>query len=234
MKLTNPVLTLSHNNLALTQRCIDSVKAQDIETDMMVIDNNSTDGTWPFLMAQGFGRDGLSFAYPTNRGVSVGWNDGLHILFARGAEHVLVVGNDTWLPPSFYRTLLSCEVPFVTGVAVDSMEQANQPAMIHPLEPHPDFSAFLIRRSCWETVGSFDERMKLYSSDQDYHLRAHQMGIDLWKAAVPYYHERSSTLRLATQSEQEELYAQAHSDREFFQTKHGVVPGSEAYESIFR
>ena len=228
----NPVLTLTHDNFTMTQRVIQSVKDQDIPTEMMVIDNNSSDGTWQFLLAQGFGR-GYSFAYPTNRGVSVGWNDGLSILFNRGAEHVLVVGNDTWLPKTFYRTLLECNVPFVTGVAVDNYEQANQPPQTSPLEPHPDFSAFLIRKECYEKVGTFDERMKLYSSDQDYHLRAHRMGVQLWKAPVPYYHERSSTLRNASHEEQCELYEQSHQDRRFFQEKHGVVPGSQEYEALF-
>lgn len=228
----NHALTLTHNGLHLTQRCIESVKAQDIPTDTMVIDNDSKDGTWKFVVGMGIGK-GLSLAYPQNRGVSVGWNDGLHILFSRGAEHVLVIGNDTWLPPSFYRALLSCEVPFVTGVAVDSMAQANQPAEVFPLEPHPDFSAFLIRKECWEKVGTFDERMVLYCSDQDYHLRAHKMGVQLWKAAVPYYHERSSTIRLAGKEEQNELHLQAAKDRLFFKEKHGVTPGSPEYNALF-
>lgn len=226
----NPVLTLTHNGLDLTKRCIESIRSQDIPTEIMVIDNNSTDGTWEWCLANGLS---LGFAYPQNRGVSVGWNDGLEILFTKGYEHVLVVGNDTVLPKSFYSTLLNCQLPFVTGVAVDNYKQANEKPSVLPFEARPDFSAFLIRWECWNKVGPFDERMKLYASDTDYHVRAHRAGMDLWKAAVPFYHERSSTLRLASPDEQVELYEQAHQDRRFFQEKYGCLPGTTEYESLF-
>ena len=226
----NPVLILTHNCLELTKRCIASVERQDIPTELMVIDNDSTDGTREWLRESGIEH----ISYPQNRGVSVGWNDGLHILFAKGAEHVLVIGNDTFLTAPFYRLLLGLELPFVTGVAVGNMEQLYQPPTITPLEPRPDFSAFLIRKECWETVGTFDERMKSYAGDCDFHIRAHRLGVPLWKAAIPFYHERSSTVRLAPVDEQQEIYLQAHNDRMFFKSVYGCVPGDEQYENIFK
>ena len=161
----NPVLTLTHNNLALTKRCVESIRTQDINTDLIVLDNGSTDGTREWINEIGMGGYRHSLI---NDGVSKGWNDGLnHFMGFLLQPHVLVVGNDTVLPPWFYRTLLSVEIPFVTGVAVDSMEQAFQNPDIKPFTPNPDFSAFLIRREAWETIGPFDENMKLYCSDCD-------------------------------------------------------------------
>ena len=166
-------------------------------------------------------------------GVSRGWNAGLDYCFLCGADHVLVIGNDTVLAPWTYSALLSADVPFVTGVDVGMNPLPEKPD-VFPLSPHPDFSCFLIRRECWEKVGPFDERMKIYASDCDYHVRAHRLGVPLWKASVPYNHERSSTLNRATPEERAEINAQANMDRQVFFNTYGCLPGTPAYNELFR
>ena len=229
----NPVIILARNNIALTKRCIQSLDQQDIPNKPYIFDNGSTDGTWEW-MQDTFGFMGTRCM--DNHGVSRGWNFCLRTFFDGIflADHCLVVGNDTVLPPWFYRELLSYDVPFVTGVAVDRMEQLVVPTGKPPLTENPDFSAFLIRRECWEKVGPFDQRMKHYCSDCDFHIRAHRMGMPLYKASVEYYHERSSTLRLAPPEEQREIQEQANKDREVFKSLYGCLPGSQEYEAIFR
>lgn len=229
----NPVLILTHNNLELTKRAVESVRNQDIETEVYIFDNGSTDGTrqWVEDDQHVIGKCGSTM----NVGVSCGWNWGVRDVFHYATnEHVLVIGNDTVLPPSFYRTLLSVDLPFVTGVAVDNMEQAMQPPAVLPLTPNPDFSAFLIRREAWAKIGPFDERMKHYCSDCDYHIRGHRLGVPMVKASVPFYHERSSTIRLASPDERQEIETQANKDREVFKGIYHCLPGSKEYEEIFK
>ncbi len=225
----NGILTLTRNNLALTQRAIHSFLRQDIVTVVMAIDNGSTDGTVPWLKAYGC----LLRAEPENRGVSAGWNCGLKMFFEAGAENVLVVGNDTWLPPYFYRELLSYNLPFMTGVAVDNMEQVQPKPSKAPLDPHPDFSAYCIRKRIWTEVGPFDERMKHYASDCDWHIRAHRKSYGLWKASCEFYHERSSTLRNASPEDAQQIQEQANKDRMTFQALYNCLPGQPEYEAIF-
>lgn len=230
--MINPVLLLTRNCLDLTKRCVASLYSQDIATSVIVVDNGSTDGTLDWLQ-HGHAVDAYT-EFPDNRGVSYGWNFGLSFLFQEEeAEHVLVCGNDTVLGPWTYSALLSANVPFVTGVDVGMNPLPEKPDVL-PLSPHPDFSCFLIRRECWETVGSFDERMKLYASDCSYHVEAHRKGIPLWKASVPYNHERSSTLNRATPEERGAIHAQANADRQVFQSIYGCLPGTPAYEDLFR
>src|SRR5262249_37811048 len=153
-----------------------------------VVDNGSYDGTPKWCFEAGGG----CVEFPHNIGVSAGWNQGLENLFGYGGQHVLVVGNETIFGPWAYRWLLFFNQPFITGVAVDKMEALREPhETYYGLDPHPDFSCFLIRRECWEKVGPFDESMKLYASDCDYHVRAHKAGVPLYKVCVPFYHERS-------------------------------------------
>lgn len=225
----NGILTLTRNNLALTQRAIHSFLRQDIPVVVKAIDNGSMDGTMFWLEAYGW----LLDASRENAGVSAGWNRGLNWFFEHDAESVLVMGNDTWLPPYFYRELLSYNLPFVTGVAVDSMGQVQEHATKWPLDPHPDFSAFCIRKAIWKDVGLFDERMKHYASDCDWHIRAHRKSWQLWKASCEFYHERSSTLRNATPEDSQAIHEQANKDRAMFQSLYSCLPGEPAYEAIF-
>ena len=229
----NPVYMLTRNNLKLTKKAFESACVQDLETNIYVGDNGSTDGTYEWARKYGGLLFGSSPDRAVNVGVSRGWNIGLNYLFA-SYRHVLVINNDVCLPEGFYRDLLSYDVPFVTGVAMNTMEAAMAPAGRMPLEPHPDFSAFLIRLDCWEKVGPFDDRMKHYASDCDFHVRAHRMGIPLWKANVPYYHESSATLKYSSPEERAEINEQANKDRAVFKSLYGCLPGTPEYEALFK
>lgn len=227
----NPVLILTHNCLELTKKCVESVRQQDVPTSFFIFDNGSTDGTSEWISAEGF----TGMLHPENEGVSAGWNVGLEFLFEDGVtNHVLVVNNDTVLPPWFYRELLSYEVPFVTGTSVNTMEQIAAPKSRKELVESPDFSAFVIRREAWEKVGPFDERMKHYASDNDWHIRAHRAGIRLWNAGIAFYHERSSTLKNASPKDKRQIELQSDADSEVFHSIYGCYTSEPAYANLFK
>lgn len=224
------VLILTRNNLELTKRTVESVRSQDKPTSVHIVDNGSTDGTLEWAEANSI----LLDASDHNAGVSHGWNRGLSTLFEnRNCHQVLVLNNDTVIPPWFVRELSSYNVPFVTGVAVDQMDMIRERPARMQLQNNPDFSAFMIRRDCWEKVGPFDERMKLYASDCDFHVRAHKLGMPLFKACLPYYHERSSTLNCATPEDRQRIETQANEDRAVFLYLHSCLPGQPEYSALF-
>lgn len=231
----NPVLILTHNCLELTKRCVESVQKQDIGTEVIILDNGSTDGTLDWLHGEFISQIGTLLTFDTNEGVSRGWNSGLKNIFSEwtlGYKHTLIINNDTEIPTWLYSELLSYDAPFVTGVAVDY--KPSEKASRMPLVPHPDFSCFLIRRDAWEKVGPFDERMKLYASDTDWHIRAHRLGMPLMKANVPYYHINSQTMKRAAPEEKAAIQEQANKDREVFRSLYGCLPGTPDYEALFR
>jgi GT2 family glycosyltransferase len=213
---------------------VESVRAQGIPAEIFVIDNGSDDGTREWAALNGL----LFHGFVNNEGVSKGWNFGLERFFSEnisnaGSHHCLVIGNDTVLAPWAYSALLSANVPFVTGVDV-GMDPLPAKPDVFPLSPHPDFSCFLIRRECWEKVGPFDERLVHYCSDCDLHVRAHRLGIPLYKASVPYNHERSSTMKRASAEDALAIREQANKDREVFQLIYGCLPGTKEYEEMFK
>lgn len=238
----NPVVILTRNCLELTKKCVESVRKQDVETYIHIFDNGSTDGTVKWL-EQAWNAPNYQFTWfvdVENRGVSFGWNLILGQLFdpknAFDVEHVLVLNNDVVIAGGFYSKLLSYDVAFVSGVSTDSMFDLG-PLVVHddlPLSEGPDFSGFLIRRVAWEKIGPFDERMKLYASDNDYHVRAHRLGIPLLRANVPFYHERSSTLKKASPEEKRKIELQADADRAVFKSIYGCEPWEPGYAELLK
>ena len=99
--------------------------------------------------------------------------------------------------------------------------------------PHPDFSCFLIRRQVWETVGAFDESMRIYCSDGSYHVRMHQAGIDAYCLDVPFFHYASGTLKNVSVDDKERILEQASRDREAFAAKWGCAMGTPDYYKLF-
>ena len=230
----NPVLILSYNALHLLKQCVDSVLNQDIPTYLGVIDNGSVDGSPQWLDMEGI----PGIHNTKNLGVSAGWNRGMETLFSDGrVDHVLVLNQDVVLPPFFYREMLAKDVPFVTGYPVDSIDTINQ--IEDWMVPAPCFSAFLIRRECWEKVGPFWEQdaqgngIFSWCNDCDYHLRAHRLGIRMYKAGIPFWHEGSHTIETASPKEKRFMQLQADADRMAFYERYGFAVGSSQYDAQF-
>lgn len=219
---------ITHNALALTNRTIKSIMGQDLPIHLFVVDNCSTDQTVEHL--DGLGIQTLASKF--NMGVSKAWNYGLGYFFQTGYDHVLVVNNDIEMQPETYRELLADGGDFVTGVGVNTWDQAKQP-FIKSVSPHPDFSCFLIRRSVWDKIGSFDEEMFLYASDADYHVRMHQAGIEAYTIGLPFYHVASGTIK-TNPEEASLMHQRANLDRAVFKAKWGCEIGTHEYYNLFK
>jgi GT2 family glycosyltransferase len=233
----NHVLLLTKNNLHLTKRCIDSIRAQTIPVKIHVYDNESTDQTKSWIAEQ---CDVVDHSSGVDLGVSEGWNFVLDCLFSTDdpsigwhAEHVMVCNNDVVLAPHTYERLLEYNVPFVTGVSVGSMEEIAEPQPRKELVVSPDFSMYLLRKSAWQTVGPFNSDMVLYASDNAWHVEAHRKGVRLWNSGYHFYHERSSTLHNSSPQEKRKIQIQADADRQVFQSLYGCMPWEPAYADLF-
>jgi hypothetical protein len=76
--------------------------------------------------------------------------------------------------------------------------------------------------------------MKFYASDNAFHVEAHRKGIELLRANLPFYHERSSTLKKASPAERREIEIQADRDREVFKSIYGCMPWEPGYQELFK
>jgi GT2 family glycosyltransferase len=227
----NPALIVTRNCLELTQKCVKSLREQDIPVTIFIIDNGSRDFTAQWASDQGI----LLHSATTNTGFSAPVNHGLSVIFNKGAEHCFVVNNDTEFGPHTYSDLLKTMSPFVTGASWENRDEVMDPAnrWNGSLTDGPDFSAFLVRKSRWEEIGPFDESMAIYCSDVDMDIRARRMGITLQNSHIKFYHNRSSTMRLASHGDRAAIKAQADADHMAFKEKYGMFPGQPGYEKLF-
>lgn len=214
----------------LTREAIESCLAQDIgNVRILCVLDKATDGVREYL--QSMHPLVQTIAMP-GCGVSKAWNKALKYVlsFSDGA---LVVNSDVKLRPDAYRLLKADGGDFVTCVGTSSGAKFPGGEPSGRKRPHPDFSCFYISRHCWETVGTFDDGMRIYCSDGDYHLRMHQAGIEAYCLDLPFFHYASGTLKTVEEDDRERILKQAQLDREHFESKWGFPMGSPDYYKLF-
>lgn len=215
----------------MTRKCINSALAQDIgNVTVIVVGNGCRDGSMEYLRGVYWRNDAVQFVYHSLRSLNFIWNNTLRYVF-EFEPHCMVINNDIVMRTDTYRLLLNDCASLVTGVGVDGDIGEATPSL---RSPHPCFSCFMIRRSCWEAVGEFDETFWAYCSDLDYHLRMHKAGLEAVSLAVPFYHEGSATMKMVDNATRDWLQAKADKDREYFKRKWGFSANSPEYEAAFR
>src|SRR6266702_301690 len=88
-------IVLTYNNLALTKDCLDSLEmySDDVDLDIVVVDNASSDGSPAYLSSWAASRPNVKLVLNSdNRGFAAGNNQGLA---AAGGEYLVILNNDT-------------------------------------------------------------------------------------------------------------------------------------------
>lgn len=229
----NPIICPVRNNLMLTRKALKTFQAQDVYggPNIIIINNASTDGTAQFLQIH---RDVMTMTFDPPLSVAESWNRALSFVFKAGAEYAFVVNNDVELKPESYRLLVEDGGGFVTLVGVREWPAIIQDPNPDNKRPHPDFSAFLIRKQVYETVGPFDENFKIaFGEDWDMHVRLHKAGITAYCIDYPFLHHGSQTIKNAELAEVRKIQAQAERNREYFRKKWGMAGASQEYYDFF-
>ena len=230
-----------------TKSCLESIKTKH-EYRILLIDNGSTDETKEEagkLVSNNFSH--LRNEEPWSCARS--WNYGVNDAFTRGYDYVLILNNDIILHPEAIDIMVErfekekdsdlvmvtcldvrgeCEYP------VDVVELSPEKKKDVPESPHPNFSAFMINKKCWDIIGEFDENFRpCYFEDNDYH---HRIELAQMKAVclptAMFYHYGSRTQNEAIgrpicSSPQFEYNGR------YYQNKWGGVPGSESFATPF-
>lgn len=176
-----------------TKPAIDSVRTAMSEafvkgavSEFLLIDNGSTDETKD--ESAKISKENATIHVQRNEemwGFQRSVNFGVKFFLDKGFDLVMVCNNDIVMHPQAVARLV--ERFSKGGVAMATCLDAtgecdNKPENIFklsdvekekcPESPHPNFSAFMVSRECWETVGEFDEIFfPAYYEDNDYHYR---------------------------------------------------------------
>jgi len=233
------IITIARNGLAYTKKCLAALEKQTTPCEVLVIDNDSTDGTGTWLRAQ-MARSILihQSAYDTPHSVSELWNEGLDYAWRHGYREALVVGNDTQPPPDAYQVLefhmRRTGAGLVTGVSLEPGQEQPQGLRGELMErPHPDYSCFMISKQAHQRV-RFDERyVGAYLEDCDHHIRLHRAGIRAVGLSLEIPHDHSATLRHADAREKKRIGENQALNRERFLKEYGCLPWTQNYELLF-
>jgi GT2 family glycosyltransferase len=240
------VVVAAPNGLAFTRLCLESVLLDaDVDLEVVVVDNGSTDGTREYLAALAE-RDSRVVAVRNeeNRGFGSAVNQGLR---AANGEVLVVLNNDTLVPPGWLSRLAAhldrteiglvgpttnrcgneAEVDGAYRTYGEMVQMAARRAVEH------DGTAFDIevatlfctamRREVFEQIGSLDERFEVgLFEDDDYSERVRAAGYRVVCAEDAFVHHfgEASLGALVPTGRYGELF-RANKDR--FEEKWGVT-----------
>lgn len=217
VRTTDPhvaIIVLNWNRCEDTLECLASLynmtHAKAGNTDVILVDNGSTDGTVETVKAEFPEAEVISL--PENLGFAAGCNVGLRRALELAADYVLLINNDAVVAPDILEHLISVAKTHpdvgLLGPVIYRFDKPNQvwsagyrqrPIMLSAQPPagQPEASVpyevdrlygagLLIRRQVLEDVGLFDERFFMYYEDADLCRRAQEAGYRLM--VVPSAH----------------------------------------------
>jgi GT2 family glycosyltransferase/glycosyltransferase involved in cell wall biosynthesis len=239
-----------HNRVGLTQACIDSLFAHadpEISTEIIVIDDCSTDGTEDYLSSLG---DRVRVLRNASRGC-FGHNMNKAALQAYG-DYLLLLNNDTEVTPFWLRRMLDAARADTSigvvgnrhlypdgwtinhaGIAFDARCRPvhlypGQAADFWAANVSREFQALtgaccLVRRSVFLELEGFDPNFHNGWEDIDLCLRLRERGYKVWYAADSViYHRISATAgRFERETQNETYFTQKWLDK--------IVPDLEQY-----
>ncbi len=208
------IVILTYNKLEYTQKCIDSIRkfTSSGSYEIVIVDNNSTDGTVEWLKAQG---DIRTIFNNENMGFPKGCNQGIEI--SRG-NSILLLNNDVIVTPNWLNNLNTClfssdnigavgpvtncchiqEIP-VSYTTTDEMIEFSKSFNISDPKKWEERLkligfALLIKKEVIKKIGFLDERFSPGNfEDDDYSYRIKKAGYNLILCKDTFIHHFGST-----------------------------------------
>jgi len=177
---------------------------------LIIVDNNSKDGTQQYCQDQQI----ECIRNEPGKGVSASWNQGIRrALEDPECEYIFVPNNDVVFHEKTIDNLIrfidKTGYAMVTGnnrngyIGLDQLKDENPPDFdeqdLQPITEWrgegPDFSCFLITPRTIEKIGYFDENIRAFCEDNDFHRRIWLAGEHARRiSTAPYFHYGSMTL----------------------------------------
>ena len=229
-----------------TKKALESIKTK-YDYRILFIDNGSVDETKDEagkLVSEKFSHH----RNEDNWGTCRSWNFGIEDGFTRGAEYVLVLNNDIILHPDSIDRIIERfdkkEENLAMITMMDVRGECVVPENIFNLKSqdkeitfeseHPNFSAFMINKLCWDKVGKFDEGFfPAYFEDNDWHYRIKLLGFKAITLPTAMFYHYGSGTQNADKGNPLVKGIQFDRNRDYYAKKWGGTPEAEKYIKPF-
>lgn len=179
-------IIVTFNAMQWVDRCIGSVQASQMYSDVFVIDNGSTDGTADYIAKHYPGA--ILYRSPQNLKFGKGNNLGLEYAIRHDYDYVYLLNQDAWVMPDTFSKMVAVFENHPEYGILSPMQMAPNNVEFEMLfnrlvvkklpEDYPsvqvcdvDFvqaANWMISRRCLETVGGFSPSFPHYGEDENY------------------------------------------------------------------
>jgi glycosyltransferase involved in cell wall biosynthesis len=199
------IITVTHNGLAFTVKCINSILQYTQDYELIVVDNGSTDGTVGYLNALMEKHDNVKCIFNKENGTYAKANNQGYAISS--GDHVCFLNNDTVVNNNWIDRLSAhlYGVPLKNiGIVGPITNSSNgKQAYGHVSDPEKWYLenrgrwshtgrlygwCLLMRRALLEEIGTFDERFDNSHEDNDLCIRAQLAGYQLVIAYDTWIH----------------------------------------------
>jgi N-acetylglucosaminyl-diphospho-decaprenol L-rhamnosyltransferase len=218
------------NQLAYTQQCLETLNAAGVaDSQIVMVNNGSTDGTRAFLEA----RPGLRTIHnDTNRGCGSAWTQGAKSSLT---SWTVVLNNDVLVPPGCLEGLLQFAAvermdvvsPAMCEGEADYDWQAHGTKFMRQMAAVSRHGAvhgvcFMVHQRVFEAIGYFDEDPKLGGyEDDEFFRRVRRARFRLATTGRAFLHHFGSITQKSMKAEQAELAAvKAAKRRHYYRQKY--------------
>ena len=243
------IVLLNWNQPTDTLACLGSLARLEYGAfEVVVADNGSTDGS-PELVRRAF-PDVTLIENGRNLGFAAGNNVGIQYLLDRSADYVLLLNNDTEVPPSLLRRLVDVaesdprigivgpkilyyqpnDVIWSAGGRIDRLGRSShlrfdeadddEDRSVHDVD-YVTGCALLIKRQIIEEVGALDERFFMYYEEAEWCARVHRAGYRI--VYVPQAHMWHKIQQSARNHSRRYLYLMARNRLLYLRCTHASV-----------
>lgn len=188
------------NQLAYTKTCLESIRSAGGASEIIVVDNGSSDGT-PEYLASFPGIQVIRNA--ENLGCAASWNEGVR---ASRSKWIVILNNDVIVSPGWLEGLLAFAEEEGLDIVTPAIREGEYNYDIGTYGREfvsrmgdvsrmgvADGICFMVRRALFETIGPFDENFRIGQfEDADFFRRAIQAGFRLGTTGRSFIHHFGS------------------------------------------
>lgn len=224
-------IIVAFNGAEWIERCLGSVLKSDYPSDIIVIDNNSTDDTCTIIQNNFPDVDLISLK--ENIGFGQANNLGLRKMRDKQYDYAFLLNQDAWIKPDTIMKLVSAQLKSPNFGVISPMHLNSDGSKLELLfsqfiqpEKCPSLysdiycqsirdaiykcefvnaAAWLISKDCIERIGGFSPIFYHYGEDDNYCMRMHHHGVELgiYPLTEIYHAKENYSSKYDTESELE-------------------------------